>query len=721
MFSLFEAMSAIEMMDPKMDAGMACNRVSRRVLNLQDSIAAGVVKISCLSLQEMIGIIDDTTACLMSWLDGHSLAQTVFTNLYLHDPFVIQDKALKTFCLLILKTVEAFREFIVRAEVFEEEDFQPGVFNFRLDYDVTEGKICSMVREVEDDLSKKLKVLNKKYAVSNELDNNIHATNSSNSESSLQEEIKLIQGLHARFKTYRCLLSALSCIGKEKFIPRKDASTSNANLHSKNMTNGHHSSQDNLVIDCRKYLSQCQESVLVWRETINMGLKPLISEVEENHKKEPAGMASPADYPVIPGFEPLINQRLLPPTFPRYTKLKNRVQSVTEIESLINRLIHVIKVREVTDFHDALDFFDNFSRNEGGATCVLSRSVLQLAYVPQTNTTTSRDQFMDILKDTIYQFIRPPSLQLILSQNKSQSSNLNNNCKVRQTVDAFVTQSLRPMMSLLQIQGHNRARQREKLSLLLEEMTAFQSESESVDSFLNNIMSSSNSSQDILQVPSQSIHLGFFSTWVLYHIIRVMVQFTSSGFELELYSAHEYPYIYWYLYEFLYGWLISTITRASNMVLEQKTLAELNRAASMTGKNAKKINKVNKKKLMKEPKPHGKLLQVSQALQQLSGGLFKTTLAFKMQEKLKQPRHFNPSNSSTPFPAEKLRYEHRFMPFFAVMSPPVVSYEQYQEMINQTGITSSPQDLFITASRCFDEARKILEMISDPSQEVSFP
>ena len=37
-FGLFEAMSAIEMMDPKMDAGMMCNQAKRKVLNFEQSI-----------------------------------------------------------------------------------------------------------------------------------------------------------------------------------------------------------------------------------------------------------------------------------------------------------------------------------------------------------------------------------------------------------------------------------------------------------------------------------------------------------------------------------------------------------------------------------------------------------------------------------------------------------------------------------------------------------
>ena len=37
-FGLFEGMSAIEMMDPKMDAGMVCNQTKHKVLNFQQAI-----------------------------------------------------------------------------------------------------------------------------------------------------------------------------------------------------------------------------------------------------------------------------------------------------------------------------------------------------------------------------------------------------------------------------------------------------------------------------------------------------------------------------------------------------------------------------------------------------------------------------------------------------------------------------------------------------------
>lgn len=63
-------------------------------------------------MSEQTGVMDSTYACLVSWLEGHSLAQTVFTNLYLHKPHLIQDKPLKVFCISMYKIVYIIKEFV---------------------------------------------------------------------------------------------------------------------------------------------------------------------------------------------------------------------------------------------------------------------------------------------------------------------------------------------------------------------------------------------------------------------------------------------------------------------------------------------------------------------------------------------------------------------------------------------------------------------------------
>lgn len=49
----------------------------------------------------------------------------------------------------------------------------------------------------------------------------------------------------------------------------------------------------------------------------------------------------------------------------------------------------------------------------------------------------------------------------------------------------------------------------------------------------------------LMKLEPQRQHLACLGTWVLYHNLRIMIQYLLSGFELELYSMHEYYYIYW--------------------------------------------------------------------------------------------------------------------------------------------------------------------------------
>lgn len=61
-----------------------------------------------------------------------------------------------------------------------------------------------------------------------------------------------------------------------------------------------------------------------------------------------------ADSPNPMGFEPMINQRLLPPTFPRYTRIKPRIEALQYFDELVARLRHAWKITSCTNFHTAL-------------------------------------------------------------------------------------------------------------------------------------------------------------------------------------------------------------------------------------------------------------------------------------------------------------------------------------------------------------------------------
>lgn len=58
-----------------------------------------------------------------------------------------------------------------------------------------------------------------------------------------------------------------------------------------------------------------------------------------------------SDYPTIVGFEPLINQRLLPPTFPRYTVIKPRLDSLNYMATLVKKLQTITTIPDLGSLH----------------------------------------------------------------------------------------------------------------------------------------------------------------------------------------------------------------------------------------------------------------------------------------------------------------------------------------------------------------------------------
>ena len=80
-FSLFEAMSAIEIGDPRMDASLAALTSP----TAGDLIDSGKVPAQ-LDDTTLLSILDKQMILEMTWQQGHSLAQTVFTCIYMLRP-----------------------------------------------------------------------------------------------------------------------------------------------------------------------------------------------------------------------------------------------------------------------------------------------------------------------------------------------------------------------------------------------------------------------------------------------------------------------------------------------------------------------------------------------------------------------------------------------------------------------------------------------------------
>ncbi|CAG0878928.1 unnamed protein product [Darwinula stevensoni] len=620
-FGLFEAMSAIEMMDPKMDAGMMCNRGNKTIMGFKESLQAGKLKIEGLTPEESIGIIDGTLACLQTWLDGHSTVQTVFTNLYLHEPLEAKDKPLRAFNICILKIVHFIQEVVNRAAVFEEEDFQPLTYGFNLCLDVPESTALSAMKEAEDEVGKKVRA----------------------SKENSEEHDGLV-ALHARLKFLRSLYATFLNFNKKEGTGSSDV---------------------------LKHISSCLELIPILKKSIPLGIQPSVDPgVKSKNKRLSLG----ADYPTIMGFEPLINQRLLPPTFPRYTQLRSRESTYDALVDTLGRLRHITDIYQARNFHQAMDFVAEFSSHNP---CVLSRSLLQRVYFPQGFRVFGTTNLSEVLKETCRGFIAPHILS-----GKPLSSSVN---QTKELVEGFFINCVRPFAALIQAYGHNRARLRDRLAHLLEEFAAIQEEADKVDAFLHQV--------------TGRWEYGCFSTWLLFHTLHIMLNFLLTGFELELYSPHEYHYIFWYLYEFILCWIISAFSRAESILMDCEPPTESTKGRS---------NKKNKNK-RKKTRPYSRELQYYQALHALCGGFYKMVVALGKDKKIREP--------CPEFNNEQVRYEHRFAAFGAVLTPPQVPYSQFRQMTESHHVLD-PIVLYTDSNKHFFQAKALLEHLGNPSSEM---
>ncbi|GAB1609824.1 N-alpha-acetyltransferase 35, NatC auxiliary subunit-like [Argonauta hians] len=630
LFTLYEAMSAIEMMDPKMDAGMLCNQTKRKVLNFEQSIKTKTVLIKDLNFPKLIGIMDATLACLVTWLEGHSLAQTVFTNLYLHNPYIIEDRYLKAFCICILKTVDIIRDRVNRAGAFEEEDFQLVTYGFKMAAETSDVRAIGMMKEVEEEVNRTIKTTRSKPGTQRDSDTEL--------------EHNLSVAVYNRIKFYRMFLTVLISFSREKCEG---------------------------ITQAQRLLSQLIELVPQMKKELPLGIQ-----AEE-------GGVTKTDYPTIMGFEPLVNQRLLPPTFPRYTMIKSREEALNYMENqLLRRLQTVTLITEITSLHHMLEIFTEFSKT---SPCVLSRSLLQLLFLPFNKKLFGIYSIVDTLKESIRNFIAPVAL--------FPKSTLYNNPQAKEYVDAFLSKAVRPVCTIFQITGHNRARQREKWTHILEELAALQEEADKVDSYLHS---------QLIKTEPTKVHLACFGTWVLYHTLYVMINYTLAGLELELYATYEYHYIFWYLHEMLYAWMVSTLVRADSFLLEHESQND----QQIKGR----YNRKNKKK--KRTKTLSREITLNQGHQQLFGGYHKALMGFQLDGRMKK--------SKFEFDNEEIRYSHRFSPFVHFVTPPMVHYSRYKEMndLSKYNYARASTEMYGLACKQFHQAKTFYENISNPNDEI---
>ncbi|KAL8129609.1 hypothetical protein V2J09_018764 [Rumex salicifolius] len=157
-FNLFAAMSALEIMDPKMDSGID----NGKYFSIDEAIDSGAAPVP-LSLDRTLDtlcindIVDHLLACEATWHKGHSLAQTVYSCLYLLRIDRTSSHALlHSYCRIIRATCNVVISVVSDARTHEEEDLFTMAYGLPLGGE-RDDTFLSTLNAVEETLCRQLR------------------------------------------------------------------------------------------------------------------------------------------------------------------------------------------------------------------------------------------------------------------------------------------------------------------------------------------------------------------------------------------------------------------------------------------------------------------------------------------------------------------------------------------------------------------------------------
>ena len=613
-FSLFDAMSAIELADPKMDGMVQWSQYPNYPMSLKEALKEGFVQSDGHSNRVLIGIFDEILACMATWLEGHTLAQTVFTCLYVLDTSVAENVMLRAYTIAIVKVIEFMRKSIFQGWVYGEEDQQAVCIGLDMLDSVCDVSVTSALKEARDRATSLVRG---------------------------RQSVGTSDPTTASIKSARlCKAESEALLIRIKFIRSLFAMTT---LLTKKTREGINSAQHELS-QCLTHLSNIQSTL---------------------HLGEPLDPSNP----IALGFHPLINQQLLPPSYKTYDILP-RPKAVEFLQKSLNQVSIIFTLGRLDSLQELMQAVMDLCASESPN--VFARSlVMQLCIEGDREKLFGGRSMMSLLREDVRLMYSPPSL--------NPKSPISSNQHVKETIDHFFAQAQAHLVEYLHVYCQHRARQREEIAKYMESIGDLQQEAESLDQLLHSLMA---------KFDPQRQHLACYSTWILYYITHLFIDYIHLGFEYNLYSHFEHHYIIWYL-EYSYGWQQTALKMSVRLINQESQLVAKNK------KKGKNKRKDTPHKDYKQPLIHVKRL--------ICIGLMRAYEAFLLSNKIPQP--------SFEFASEKLMFNNRFHPFASVNTPHPLSYREYQKLAGISNYRGKDLNLFEASAQHFSTAKLALEVI----------
>ena len=426
MFNLFDAMSAIELMDSQMDPTVQWASFNDYPRSLQEAVSKGILKYDNHSPQELVGIIDEVFACVATWLQGHTLAQTVFTSMYLLDVERIENIHLRAFAQGIIKTVEYMRACICLGRVFSEDDQQGVCFGFDMLGRLSETSVSASLKESEEKLNSICKQLasslNSSADEGPEIENGLSG-----------ENLKAWQALSIRLKFTRSLVAFVVSIGK-------------------NTAKG--------IEEGLLKLTQCGKLLELMKQTLDQGTKL--------DPKNPMSL----------GFHPIVNQHLLPPSYRPYG-IVSRLDSMKFLHTIIAHIQTILGFGKIDTFRELYLVIKDFCCMPDSPNVLVRSLIILIILQGDRSQLFGTPSIENLLKDDARHMVAAPSL--------IPRSPVFSSPQAKEGIDRFFGRVVMIMTDFLRTFCQHRAQQKQSIIRCLDMMGELQQEAERVDLVLHSL------------------------------------------------------------------------------------------------------------------------------------------------------------------------------------------------------------------------------------------
>ncbi|KAG6976990.1 hypothetical protein JG688_00000803 [Phytophthora aleatoria] len=516
-FKLFDSMSALELMDPKMDSGMLVNGVPPQSISAR--LESGSVSLEFSSPRDVLATLDELFCCETGWLNGLPLAQSLLTSVYMHrEPLnalcarlvtpleslvtadadvrqvlkksvgnSVKDSLLRVMCAVILatlKTADLVRDAALRADIYEEEDFSPGNgFDVGVLAPISFEAIDTLLQVALERLEMLLsqhKASSSKKSSKKKQGKKGGASATGNNESSGASGYELLYP-NAR-------VGAMLC---EAFIRR-------VRLR-----------RELLATYAGLGLAEGALDLQQAREGFHRAYELVQGMSTERLELDPECFSGKSF-----GFDPSISRLLLSGSPPRDVKVPSIDEALEQMKKVLEEMVVGCSPPEWRCMEDLRIFLGEFSRQQP---TIVARSYV-LLFLYADSKIYAKYNFMDWLSASMVTS-GVPSVLLSTQEGVLYSS-----------------RCIETVYESLKVYLHNRSRQRARIEYLLDEWSILQAEATAVDEKFTTEMN----------IP-KAAYPRYFTAWSLEESVQLMLQYVVLGLELELYAPSEFGTIYWYL------------------------------------------------------------------------------------------------------------------------------------------------------------------------------